>query len=170
MRDGVYPEMPFNQQITFPRELTLRTTPEGPRLFRQPIRELETLHDGEDVWTGRTLRASQTLPLAPSGDLFRLQAEVDLDEGATLTLNVRGTKVTFTRQSMACSTKPVTVSRLTRMEVLIDRTSIETLANDGVASMSKCFLPTESGLSLRATGGSVKIKKLRLIRLRSAWR
>ena len=169
MRDGVYPEMPFNQQITLPRELTLRTTPEGPRLFRQPIRELETLHDDEDVWTNRTLRANQTLPLAPSGDLFRLQAEVTLDEGATLTFNVRGAKVTFTRQSMSCSAKPVPVSTLTNFEVLIDRTSIETFANDGAASMSKCFLPTESGLSLRATGGRATIKQLKLIRLKSAW-
>ena len=170
MRDGVYPEMPFNQQVTFPRELVLRTTPEGPRLFRQPIRELESLHDGEDLWTNRTLRANQTLPLAPSGDLFRLQAEVNLDEGAKLTLNIRGTKVTFTRHSMSCSTKPVSVSALTNFEVLIDRTSIETFANDGAASMLKCFLPTESAISLRATGGTATIKQLKLIRLKSAWK
>jgi sucrose-6-phosphate hydrolase SacC (GH32 family) len=170
MRDGVYPEMPFNQQVTFPRELTLRTTPEGPRIFRQPIRELALLHDGEDVWTQRTLRANQALPLAPSGDLFRLQAEVSLDEGATLTLNVRGTKITFTRSSMAYSTNPVVLPALTNFEVLIDRTSIETFANDGAASMSKCFLPTENSLSLRATSGSATIKQLKLIRLKSEWR
>jgi len=170
MLHGVYPEMPFNQQVNFPRELNLRTTPEGLRLFRQPIRELALLHDGEDVWTNRTLRADQTLPLAPSGDLFRLQAEVNLDEGATLTLNVRGSKINFTRTSMSCSDKPVTLSTLTSFEVLIDRTSIETFANDGAASMSKCYLPTENTLSLRVTGGNVTIKQLKLIRLKSAWR
>src|SRR6185503_13094056 len=116
------------------------------------------------VWTSRTLRANQTLPLAPAGDLFRLQAQVSLDEGTTLTLNARGTKVTFTHQSMSCSAKPVPLSTLTNFEVLIDRTSIETFANDGAASMSKCFLPTESGLSLRAAGGQVAIKQLKLIR------
>ena len=103
MLHGVYPEMPFNQQVTFPRELTLRSTPEGPRLFRQPIRELASLHVGADVWTNRTLHVNQTLPLAPFGDLFRLQAEVNLAEGATLTLNIRGSKVTFTRTSMSCA-------------------------------------------------------------------
>jgi fructan beta-fructosidase len=169
MRDGVYPEMPFNQQVTFPRELTLRTTPSGPRLFRQPIRELESLHDGEQIWTNRTLNPGQSLPLSPSGDLFRLQAEVTLDAGATLTLNIRGSKVTFTRQSMSCSAKPVPVATLTSFEVLIDRTSIEIFANSGAASMSKCFLPTESGLSLRATGGSATLKHLKLVHLKSAW-
>jgi fructan beta-fructosidase len=170
MLHGVYPGMPFNQQVTFPRELTLRTTPEGPRLFRQPIRELALLHAGEDQWTNRTLRANQMLPLAPSGDLFRLQAEVNLDESATLTLNVRGSKMTFTRTSMSCSDKPVPLATLTRFEVLIDRTSIETFANDGVASMSKCYLPTESALTLRATGGQVVIRHFKLTRLKSAWR
>jgi sucrose-6-phosphate hydrolase SacC (GH32 family) len=170
MRDGVYPEMPFNQQITFPRELTLRTTPAGPRLFRQPIRELESLHASAETWTNRTLNPGQSLPLAPAGDLFRLQAEVILDDSATLTLNVRGTKVTFTRQSMNCGTRPVSLAAaLTTIDVLIDRTSVETFANDGATSMSKCFLPTESALSLRATGGTTTFKQLKLIRLKSAW-
>ena len=71
MNGGVYPDMPFNQQVTFPRELTLRTTAEGPRLFRQPIREIEILQDREENWTNRTLTAGQSVPLAPAGDLFQ---------------------------------------------------------------------------------------------------
>lgn len=39
-----WPGMPFNQQMSIPRELTLRTTPEGPRLFTEPISELAQLH------------------------------------------------------------------------------------------------------------------------------
>jgi sucrose-6-phosphate hydrolase SacC (GH32 family) len=170
VRDVAYPEMPFNQQVTFPRELTLRTTLEGPRLYRQPIRELAQLHDGEDVWINRTLRANQSLPLVPIGDLFRLQAEVNLDERATLTLNVRGSKISFTRTNMSCSAKSVALGKLTNFEVLIDRTSIEIFANDGATSMSKCFLPTENALSLRVTGGRATIRQLKLIRLKSAWR
>ena len=170
MRGGTYPDMPFNQQITFPRELTLRSTSEGPRLFRRPIAELETLHGSTHTWSDRSLRAGQTLPLTPAGDLFRLQAEVTLEEGATLTLNARGTRVTFTRQNMASGSKPVPLSSpLQSFDVLIDRTSIEAFANDGEASLSKCFLPTENGLSLRSTGGIATLKRLKLIHLKSAW-
>ena len=171
MRGGTYPDMPFNQQITFPRELTLRTTPDGPRLYRQPIRELQTLHGAEQTWSNRALRPGQTLPLAPAGDLFRLQAQLTIDEGATVTLNVRGTKITFTRQNMACGAKPVSLSApLKNVDVLIDRTSVETFANDGEASMSKCYLATENGLSLRTSGGSTTITTLKLISLNSAWK
>ncbi len=170
MSGGVYPDMPFNQQVTFPRELTLRTTVKGSRLFRRPVREIEGLYDSEVTWTNHTLNAGQSLPLAPSGDLFRIQADVTIEEGATLTLNVRGTRLAMARHSMAFGTKSVTVSTdLTSFDVLVDRTSVEAFANDGEESMSKCFLATESGLSLKATGGRVTMKRLKLIHLKSAW-
>ena len=170
MRGGIYPAMPFNQQITFPRELTLRSTPAGPRLFRRPVREIETLHGPEESWSNRTLNAGQSLPLAPTGDLFRIKAQLSLDEGATLTLNVRGGKVVLARQSMTWDTKPATFTKaLAEFEVLVDRTSIEVFVNDGEASMSKCFLPTDSGLSLRATSGRVVFSRLSVVQLKSAW-
>jgi len=171
MRGGTYPDMPFNQQITFPRELTLRTTPEGPRLFRQPIQELETLHDDVQTWTNRVLKPGQTLPVVPAGDLFRVQAALTLDAGATLTMNVRGTRLTFTPQTIACGAKPVALTTALRdLEVLVDRSSVETFANEGEASMSKCFLASESGLSFRASGGRATIHHLKLVYLKSAWK
>ena len=36
--------MPFNQMMTFPCRLTLRTTADGVRMFAQPIKEIESLH------------------------------------------------------------------------------------------------------------------------------
>lgn len=170
MNGGVYPDMPFNQQVTFPRELTLRITAQGPRLFRAPIREIETLYEHEETWTNRTLNAGQTLPLAPAGDLFRFVADVSLNEGSNLTLNLRGAKIVLTRNSMSYGTKPVTLATtLTKLDVLVDRASIEAFANDGEESMSKCFLPTESGLSVRASGARIVIKSAKLVYLKSAW-
>lgn len=171
MRGGVYPDMPFNQQVTFPRELALRTTSAGPRLFRQPVREIESLHASTDTWTNRVLAAGQSLPLAPGGDCFRLQAELSLEANATLTLNVRGTKVTFTRDTINGGTKPTPLSRALRdVDVLIDRTSVEAFANAGEASISKCYVANESAISLRVAGGRADLQKLKLIRLKSAWR
>ena len=43
MRDGKYPEMPFNQQLSFPCDLTLRACPEGFRVFRLPVQEIASL-------------------------------------------------------------------------------------------------------------------------------
>ena len=44
-----YPKnMPFNQQVSFPCELTLHKTAEGLVMFRNPIREISKLY-GEKV-------------------------------------------------------------------------------------------------------------------------
>jgi sucrose-6-phosphate hydrolase SacC (GH32 family) len=94
-----------------------------------------------------------------------------MDEGATLTMNVRGSRLSFTAKTMSCGTKPVPLSSaLENFEVLVDRASVETFANNGEAAMSKCFLPSENGLSLRAAGGRVTLNRLKLVYLKSAWR
>ena len=53
--------MPFNQQMSFPVELTLRTLPDGIRLCREPVREIELLHTVTRTW--------------PAGDLAEMAAE-----------------------------------------------------------------------------------------------
>ena len=70
MRSPSFPNMPFNQQVSFPCELTLRNTPNGLRIFREPIREIALLHAGQDTWTNRTLKANEVPPLEPAGQLF----------------------------------------------------------------------------------------------------
>jgi sucrose-6-phosphate hydrolase SacC (GH32 family) len=170
MRGGAYPDMPFNQQVTFPRELTLRSTPDGPRIFREPIREIALLHTHETTWANRALASGETWDLKEPGDLFHVTMEVSVPEGAALTFDVRGVPLTLTHDAIACKTEPQTVrGELKTVEILIDRTSIEVYANHGEASTSTCFLPDGDGLSLKADGGPVTIHALTIYRLKSAW-
>lgn len=171
MRGGTYPDMPFNQQVSFPCELTLRSTPNGPRLFREPIKEIATLHKKEEKWANRSLNDGEELDLKPTGDLFHLKMQVSIPEGSTLTLNVRGVPVVLTHQSVANGTDPLaTVGELKTVEVLIDRTSIEVFGNAGEVSTSRCFLPGQERLSLKVTGGKATIQALSVFPLESAWK
>ena len=106
MRGGNYPDMPFNQQVTFPRELTLRTTPQGPRLFREPIREIATLHGREQTWTNRALKPNDSLPIAPTGELFHIKAAVSIPAGSTLTFHIRGVPVVLTHSNISERHRP----------------------------------------------------------------
>lgn len=170
MREGHYPDMPFNQQITFPRELTLRSTPNGPRIFRNPVGEINKLHKNEDSWTNVSLRAGQPLPLKSSGDLFHIKATLSIPQGASLTFHIRGVTLEIKHQTIASGTRPLAVAgEIKNIEVLIDRTSLEAFANNGEVSLSRCYLPTESGLSLRAHGGPVTIQSLQVWELNSIW-
>ncbi len=64
---GNFSDMPFNQQVTFPCELTLRSTPNGVRLFREPVRELATLHKTQDTWSDQTVKSGRNIAVGTVG-------------------------------------------------------------------------------------------------------
>jgi fructan beta-fructosidase len=171
MRLSSFPDMPFSQQVTFPCELTLRSTPKGPRIFREPIREIALLHRGQDTWTNRTLKADETLPLAPAGRLYHLRAEVSIPDGAKLTFNLRGIPLILKAKTLESGTSPAAViDRVKTIEILLDRTSIEAFVNQGELSASRFVLPKENGLSVKAEGGPITIHSLTVYPLNSAWK
>jgi sucrose-6-phosphate hydrolase SacC (GH32 family) len=170
MRGGRYPDMPFNQQMTFPCDLTLRTVNRSPRVFRKPAREIAIIHGKEHVVGDLDLSAGELLPLKALGDPFRISAEVDVPPGTTLTFRLRGPHVAITEQSIACRSKPVAVDgRVRTVEILVDRTSIEAFANDGEVSLSACFVPSDDRLTVSAGGGPARVRSLRLIELKPTW-
>lgn len=170
MRGSAFPNMPFNQQISFPCELSLHHTPKGLRIFRQPIAEIAGLHRAPDTWKNRTLKSGETLPLEPSGQLYHLQAEVSIPAGARLTFNLCGIPVVLTATTLASGTAPVAVAgQINTVEILLDRGSIETFVNHGELSHTRFALPGESGLSLKAEGGAVTLHSLTVYPLNSAW-
>lgn len=170
MRGADFADMPFNQMISFPCELTLRTTPDGLRIFRKPIHEIAKLHSRTEKWDQRELRKDQTLRLAPSGQLFQIAGEVSIPEGSRLVFNLRGVPVVLTSKNIESGHKPASVQdQIRKIEFLVDRTSVETFVNDGEISSTRFALPRGSGLSAKAEGGPATIHSLTVHTLRSAW-
>lgn len=170
MRGAFFPGMPFNQEISFPCELTLHSTPEGPRIHRQPIKELEMLHGKPTTFGERVLTDGETMPLAAKGDLYRLKAEVDISAGATLVFLLRGESVALSAKDLTSGDAHGKVrDRVRTVEILLDRASIETYVNEGELSSTRYALPKGEGLSLKADGGQVTIRSLTLTPLKSVW-
>jgi sucrose-6-phosphate hydrolase SacC (GH32 family) len=170
MRGPNFPDMPFNQQVSFPCELTLRSTPNGPRIFREPIKEIALLHNGQDAWTNRTLKADEVLPLEPSGREFHIQARVSIAPGAKLKFNIRGIPLVLTSKTIESGTPPTPVAeQIKTVDILVDRTSIEAFVNQGEISSTRLVLPRENGLSVKAEGGSAIIQLLIVYPLNSTW-
>jgi fructan beta-fructosidase len=171
MRDSNFPDMPFNQQISFPCELTLRTTPAGLRLYRKPIREVALLHRAAHKLTGRELADGQSLKVAQTGDLFHLVAEVEISEHATLTVDLCGVKIVIAAKGLRSGGQPTGVQGVVKkVEILLDRGSVETFLNDGEISATTYVLPRGSGVGLSAEGGSVALHSVRLYEMKSAWK
>ncbi len=170
VRSDAFPDMPFNQQVSFPCELSLHTVGGAVRQFRRPIRELDDLHLPPRRWRDVDLADGATLPLADAGDLFDVRAEVSIPAGATLVFNVRNEPVVLTSHSVTSgSAAGDTLTPVRTVQVLVDRASIETFVNDGEVSSTRCAFLRADGLSLRADGGAVKVRSLTVYPLRSAW-
>jgi sucrose-6-phosphate hydrolase SacC (GH32 family) len=139
-------------------------------VFREPIREIATLHNGQDTWTNRALKANEMLPLEPWGRLFQIRAEVSIPEGARLTFNIRGVPLVLTSKTIESGIRSAVVAdQIKTVEILVDRASIEAFVNRGEISSTRFVLPKENGLSVKAEGGSVTIQSLVVYPLNSAW-
>jgi sucrose-6-phosphate hydrolase SacC (GH32 family) len=167
----IYPDMPFNQQFSFPCDLTLRELNGSLRIFRRPVPELEKLHAKRHELKDVTLAGAGVRPLPGAGELFHLRAEVDVPRDSELVLRIRGAAVVVGHRSLTCSSNPApTAGPIRTLEILVDRTSIESFANDGELSVSTCFRPGADGLAAECTKGTATIRSLEIFELESIWK
>jgi sucrose-6-phosphate hydrolase SacC (GH32 family) len=173
---AAYPNMPFNQQLSFPCELILRDLPEGLRLCRRPVREIAALRGKEHSWKNLTLNPDDNPLQGLSGDLFEIQAEIDVGQATDVSFKLRGEPLNYSLadRKLSClgQSAPLDpIAHRLKFQILLDRTSIEVFANDGRVSMSSCFLPNRKDhtLEIHATNGPCKITRLNVYELRSLW-
>jgi len=176
MRDGAYPGMPFNQQLSFPCDLTLRSFPEGPRLCRLPAAEISRLYARKHTWRDLPLKAGPNPFPGVPGELIDLHLQAALGGARELAIRCGGQTVTYSaaKHSLACLGREAPIDtpqdQLT-LRLLVDRTSIEVFGQDGKTSMSFCFLPQREtgGLEIHAEGGQPVILALTVNEMKSMW-
>ena len=71
--------MPFNQQWSFPVELTLHTRPDGPTVFRYPIREIEKLWGDKLDMSPITLHPGENPLVKQTGKYYDIEMEIDVN-------------------------------------------------------------------------------------------
>ncbi len=176
MRNGKYPDMPFNQQLTFPCDLTLRSFPEGLRICRLPAKEIASLYKRKHAWKNRAVKPGENLLRDVAGELFDIQLRAELAGASELGLKCRGEAVTYSAEkgTLACLGREAMVdisNGQIALRILVDRTSIEVFANDGKVSLSSCFRPGpgKTGLELFSAGGNPRLLSMTVQELKSAW-
>jgi fructan beta-fructosidase len=177
-----YPETPrlsWIHQVSFPTELTLRSFPEGIRLCRQPIDEIDNLRIAQKRFRDIEAGAGHT-PLDIAGDLLDLRVELAPSTATTFGLTVRGHQISYSTVSQKLRVGAVEAplklnAGKLRLRILIDRPSIEVFADEGQVSISQVVLEQKSapapnqGASLDAEGGKVRLVSLEANRLESIW-
>ena len=160
------PTSPWRGQMTFPRELSLRKTPAGIRLYQQPIEQIEQLAGSTD-----DSRPTHSFILA-----FSLDTNKGREVGLKLLANAQnytsvgydpGKKVLFVDRSHSGLTgfspdfparieAPLATGEKTlQIKVLVDRCSIEVFADGGRVVSTNLVFPPADANGIQNIGGKV---------------
>ena len=170
------PDMPFNQQMSFPCKLTLRTTSEGIRLHREPVVEIENIHTYTHAWSDLPLKPGEDPLAGLTGELFDIRADIALNGATAVGFNIRGQKVHYDVAAQALTflerSGPLAPQNgKIRVQLLVDRISIEAFGNDGELSMTSYFLPDldDADIGIYSEGGTATVASLKVHELKSSW-
>ena len=185
MRGAEFPEMPFNGQMTFPCELSLKKYLEGITLTRKPVKEIELLHMKGQVYENKNLipGIEKNLLKSINGDCFHIIGSFRIKTADSFGFVVRldkknnGTEIMYNvkTKTLSCigkSTVVEPVDGIIKLEILLDRASLEIFANDGRVAMSSSFISTEKksdGIYLFNTGGEILVEKLEVYPMKSMY-
>ena len=191
--------MPFTQQLSIPVEIMLRTTPEGIRMFRNPVKEIANLYTKSFKAENLSVEAANAKLAALSPELIDLS--IAFVPAGDLTLNVRGLPIQYDAankefvfnntarveaEKAGMSAKPSKKQKPARdglktipapevdgevkLRVLVDRASLELFVNDGQAAASFVVVPAAGNRTLAIEGNaSLKLDSLVVKELKSSW-
>ena len=184
MRGGEFPDMPFNGQMSFPTELSLRSTSKGTVLCRKPIAAISTLYEHGTLKKDKNLipgikgnllsgvkgdAAFIKIVLQPkNSDIFGFVVRNGKKSNGT-DIHYEAAKKILEANNVKMPLEPV--DGKIELEILIDRSSIEIFANHGESGISTCFSPMEGEeeMLLYTQGGELFVESLEAYTLKTAW-
>ena len=178
-----FPNMPFNQQMSLPVELTLGRDhridrSEHLRLIGKPVGELGALRHEKPVFEASHInppRIAEPTELVKNLDAFEMRLIIDCQQSSGFTLNVRGTKLIFDAKKHELTCKNVTApfpntSSQVNLSIWVDRGSIEIFESGGSVAMSLAAIPDEKNRTVELIPKDEAIKYSGTIyRMKSAW-
>lgn len=155
MAGGLYPEMPFNQQLSIPVELTLMGEGNNVVLTRWPVRELNSLRQRSIALKHETIGGDKRLTATTEAVLFDASFTVHRQDANLLYVVIRGQSLVFDWRKNEFRFEYGSASRLVpdrrqvplpdeptlSVRLVVDKASVEVFINGGVISASFCFLP-----------------------------
>lgn len=185
-------EVGYKPNMGFPVELSLRSTPVGPRLYQTPIPEIAQLYGTSHNIGDILLRDEAKIIDGPAGGLYRVQAvfkggNADAIEitimGYTVIYDVKNGTLGAARDEQWWPDRETSsfnghhrVSQqdgTIQIDLLVDRTSIELFPNGGERYIhyGKLELYEYEGphIVLAARGGEALIRDLKVIEINSIW-
>mgnify|MGYP001968919209 CR=1 FL=1 len=166
----------FNQSMGIATELKLISTDEGIRLSRKPVEEFKKLRGKRYTFNNVEL-GQAAFPVEFEGEKpIEIQAEIDLQETESITLDIKGVKVIYDAKNATLQVADEKATLKTdgkklKLSMYVDRTGLEIFANDGVFFMPVSTLVNleNNKISIMSKGKS-KLVHLEVYELKSIWK
>lgn len=170
------PGMPFNMMMLLPTELTLRTTPNGIRLFSYPVKEVDNLQ--EKGIQGRSLSveaANELLKSCRNTGSLRIKTTFQLSHATSAGLRLDGQdmvhyNLNFNRLNGNFYSPPERTGTALTADILIDRTSIEVFIDGGAFSYAMERTPFDTTGFCFWSDHSMEVKNLEVYPMKSIWK
>jgi fructan beta-fructosidase len=169
--------MPFTQLQSLPMQLRLMNTPNGLRLARTPVAELDQLRQVTHTRSNFSLGVGSANPVSGiSSDLYEVRADFAPGTATQVTFTVRGVPIVYNNTNKTLRignyqmAAPLQGGRQ-RLTIYADLTAFEVLGSDGLAYLPVAITPSASNrsVSVSVTGGTASFSSLNVYELRSAW-
>ncbi|MBV9157192.1 MAG: glycoside hydrolase family 32 protein [Acidobacteriaceae bacterium] len=173
------PTSPWRGQMTAPRKLSLRTTSEGIRLFQGPIDSIQKLRTASSQQTkAHAFEMKSSVPLGTAQEVgWKILAAdrnftivgYDRQAGKIFVDRTHSGLTGFSKDFPARTEAPLALAdNVLRLDILVDRCSVEVFAEDGRIAMTNLVFPPPSagGIEMYSKGGqagaaSVKVWEIR---------
>jgi len=195
---NVEPTVQWRGAQSIPRTLGLRRFPDGIRLIQQPVREMKTLRGKEfHLENVSVAEANRRIKEAGiPGDTVEIQAELMPENSDEMGFRVRKGGAQETLVGISRRQKSVFIDRnkagelsyskeaggrhsgqvqqasRVKLQIFVDRSSVEIFANDGEVTLTDRIYPLEHsvGIEVYSLNGNGKIKSLSIWKLDSVWK
>jgi fructan beta-fructosidase len=195
---NVEPTVQWRGAQSIPRTLGLRRFPDGIRLVQQPVSEIKTLRGKEfHLENASVAEANRRIKEAGiSGDAVEIQVELmpeNTDEmgfrvrkgGAQETLvgisrrqksvfidRSKAGELSYSKEAAGRHSAQIEQAARVKLEIFVDRSSVETFVNDGEVTLTDRIYPLEHsvGIEVYSLNGNGKIKSLSIWKLDSVWK
>ena len=169
-----HPHLPVNGMMTFPTELTLRTTRNGLRLYSYPVRELSKLQHLQGSWTNlKADEATAKLRQFSNERALWVKATIRLSHSTSAGLGLDGQNIVDydlnrnTINGNFYSPEDIGSMELS-FDILLDSTSAEVYIDGGAFSyVMERRAHNDSGFNFWGT--NIMVKNLEVYTLESIW-
>jgi sucrose-6-phosphate hydrolase SacC (GH32 family) len=184
------PNPPFNGMMSFPTELTLRSTANGIRMFNEPVDEIEKLQKKEHKWVNLNIREANERLANITSDLLHVKCEIENINSIAYSIMFGDDSLYYTlkpnifyynpdvddAESFTIKYLPELGSKTMFYEFIVDRTSLEVFVDHGRFTMilPRKLNPVKRGMRFDSGDwgseiNDIKINTLEVYELESIW-